>query len=418
MKADDETSDTGADSPPHREAALPQAGRLPAAVRRLGWVSFLTDVSSEMIFPLLPQFLASLPGTPARALGLIEGVADATASLFRLGSGWLSDRRKNKKPLVVLGYSLSAAVRPLISLASSWPFILLCRFGDRIGKGIRSAPRDALIAAVTPAERRGEAFGLHRGFDNAGAILGPLVGAALLSWFGLSLRTVFALAAIPGILAVATLFWGVQERPATAEPPKDDFPKQEPHGGLPIAFRRYASVVVIFTLAASSDAFLLLRAGEVGIAAPWIPVLWAVSNAIRAALSRHGGRLSDRFGRKRVLAGSWGLYALCYTAFAYATTPPALIVTLGIYSLYAAYSEGTERAFVADLVPQEARGRAFGWFHGGVGFAALPASALFGWLWARNGPGFAFLCGAAIAAFATLGLLLLVPSPQAKPARA
>jgi MFS family permease len=375
-------------------------------------VSFLTDASSEMIFPLLPVLLATLPGAPAVALGLIEGIAEATAAAVKVVSGRLSDRAPRRKPLVLAGYGLSSVVRPLIALATAWPHVLLVRFVDRIGKGVRSAPRDALIAEVTPPERRGAAYGLHRAMDNAGAVAGPLLAAALLGLLALDLRTVLALSAVPAALALAVLVLVVKEqgRPAPAHAARTDGPAAP----LSPQFRRAVAAVTLFTLSASSDSFLLLKAREVGISAAAVPLVWAFSNAIRATLGTWGGGLSDRLGRKRVLLAAWTLYASCYALFAFVRTPLSLLAVLGVYSIHAALSEGAERALVADLVPAESRGRAFGWFHGFLGLAALPASAGFGILWTLYGSATAFLTGAAVALAAAVFLAVAVPGPAAR----
>ncbi len=389
--------------------------RLPRTVLALGAVSFLTDASSEMIFPLLPLLLASLPGAPAAALGVIEGVAEATAAGVKVVSGRLSDRAVRRKPLVVAGYALSSAVRPLVALAALWPHVLLVRFLDRIGKGVRSAPRDALIAEVTPPDRRGAAYGLHRAMDNAGAVAGPLVAAALLGLLALPLRTVLALSVVPAALALLVLVLGVRETPRSAAAAAAVV--RAPAAPLPPAFRRAVAAVALFTLSASSDTFLLLKAREVGVSAAGLPLVWAFSNAIRAALGTWGGGLSDRHGRKGVLFAAWTLYAACYALFAFVKTPLALLVVLAAYSVHAALSEGAERALVADLVPPESRGRAFGWFHGAVGLAALPASAGFGLLWTRFGSRTAFLAGAGVALLAAFLLLVAVPKRTRPPVR-
>ncbi len=408
-------------------------------------MSFLTDVSSEMIVPLLPAFLTTLSGVPATALGWIEGVADATASFVKILSGRWTDRAKAKKPLVFLGYGLSSCARPLIGLAPGWPAIVVIRFFDRVGKGIRTAPRDTMIAAAAPPERRGAAFGLHRAFDNAGAVFGPLLAAGLVGWMGLGLRTVFLLAAIPAALSLLVLAFGVKEDGKREEKislkvkgagvggapldsrrgsPPPSLPLEgkstvPPAGAspdalgseakLPPVFWRTSSVFALFALAASSDTFLLLKAKEIGIAAAWLPILWAFSNAVKSLFSTWGGGLSDRFGRRRLLFAAWTLYAVCYAGFAFVTSAAPLVALVGVYSLYYALSEGTERALVADLVAPEMRGRAFGWMNGFVGFAALPASVVFGLVWQAAGSKMAFLAGSAVAAVAVLGLVTLVP---------
>ena len=388
--------------------------RLPRTVLALGAVSFLTDASSEMIFPLLPVLLATLPGAPAAALGLIEGVAEATSAAVKVVSGRVSDRAARRKPLVVAGYSVSSAVRPLVSLAGAWPHVLAVRFLDRVGKGARSAPRDALIAEVTPPERRGAAYGLHRAMDNAGAVAGPLLAAALLGLLALPLRTVLALSAVPAAAAVLVLVLAVEEPPRPRSHGPDPAAPPSP---LPPAFRRAVGAVALFTLSASSDSFLLLKAREVGIPAAGVPLVWAFSNAVRASLGTWGGALSDRLGRRRVLLFAWSLYAACYVLFGLVGTPAGLLAVLAVYSVHAALSEGAERALVADLVPAESRGRAFGWFHGAVGLTALPASAGFGLLWTLFGSRAAFLSGAGIALLAVLALALAVPGRAAGPVR-
>jgi MFS family permease len=404
MKAVVETSDIREDS------RAPIASKLPKTIVRLGWVSFLTDVSSEMIVPLLPAFLATLPGAPAVALGWIEGVAETTAAFLKVVSGRLTDRAAAKKPLVLFGYGISSIARPLISLARVWPVVLVIRFFDRIGKGIRSAPRDTLIAAVAPPDKRGAAFGLHRGFDNAGAVLGPLVATGLMLGLGLPIRTVFALAAVPAALSLAVLFLGVKEDAEAKRAARERATTPSAKSGrLPASFWRAAVPVSLFALASSSDTFLLLKARDVGVPAPLLPVLWALGNAVRAGLSRFGGGLSDRFGRRPLLISSWLLYAACYAGFAVVGTAAPLVAVFCVYSMYAALSEGAERALVADLVGSDLRGRAFGWLYGLVGFAALPASAAFGFMWERFGSKTAFFAGSAVAGLAAVTLAVLVP---------
>ncbi len=384
---------------------------------RLGWVSFLTDVSSEMIVPLLPAFLATLSGVPAMALGWIEGVAETTASFVKIVSGRLTDRAKAKKPLVFLGYGLSSLARPIIGLAPSWPAVVLIRFVDRIGKGVRTAPRDTMIANAAPPGRRGAAFGLHRGFDNAGAVLGPLVAAGLVGVMGFSLRAVFLLAAIPAALSLLVLAFGVKEEKEkiSLKSKEEDAVHSVPNLPLPPLFWRAAWLIAFFTLAASSDTFLLLKAKEIGISAGWLPVIWAFSNAVKSGFSMWGGGLSDRFGRRRLMFAAWTLYAACYAGFAFVSSAWPLVALVGVYSLYYSLSEGTEKALVADLVPAEVRGRAFGWMNGLTGFAALPASVGFGFLWQHAGSRTAFLTGAAIAGIAAAGLLVL-QFPRPRPA--
>jgi MFS family permease len=381
---------------------------LPGAVIALGLVSLLTDAASEMIFPLLPAFLAAVAVHPERALGWIEGVAEMTAALLKIVSGSVADRLRRPKPLVVAGYALAGLVRPLMALAATWPQVLAVRFVDRVGKGIRTSPRDALIAAAVRPAERGRAFGFHRALDNAGAVLGPLVAAGLLG-AGLPLRAIFALTIVPGLAALVLVAVGV--RVPRPEPDRAQASAQGPvTPRLGPLYWRVVAVFALFNLAASSDTFLLLRARDLGFAAAQLPLLWALSSALRSALATWGGALSDRLGRKRVLLLGWSVYSLGYLGFALARSGAQLVAVLCAYSLYYALVEGVERAVVADLAPAGLRGQAFGWFHGAIGLTALPASAGFGLVWDAWGAPPAFACGAALAAVAALALLVLVPA--------
>jgi len=372
-------------------------------VKALGVVSLLTDASSEMIYPLLPAFLTG----PLR----IEGLAEAVAALVKVASGHLSDRMPRKKPLVVAGYGLSSFARPLLALAASPMQVLAVRLADRVGKGVRGAPRDALIAEATPAAERGRAYGFHRAMDNVGAMVGPLLASAVLA-FTSDLRVVFAASAVPAALAVAALVFGVREdEPKTAASPT---PAGSPPGDSPLGggFRRYLVVLAVFTLGNSSDVFLLLRAQETGLALALIPALWAWHHLIKATVSMWGGTFSDRVGRKRAILLGWGFYGLAYAGFALARSPLEIVALFAVYGLFHALTEGPERALVADLVGQASRGRAFGLFHAVTGAMLLPASLLTGILWQRLGAGVALGVGAALAGVAALGLLLVVPETE------
>lgn len=384
--------------------------RLDRNVIALGLVSLLTDFSSDMIYPLLPLFLTATLGAGPAALGIIEGVAEATASLLKLVSGAWSDRLGKKKPLVIAGYSLSTVARPLVGFASSWGHVLAVRFSDRIGKGIRSSPRDALIAASVPAGDRGRAFGLQRAMDHAGAVLGPVAAFILLAGAGLSYRTVFFLSAIPGTLAVATLLFLVRDPGAPVAAPRKGLSLG---GGLPPVFRRYLLIVSLFTLGNASDSFLILRAVESGVPASWVPLLWGAFHVVKSSLSTHMGMLSDRWGRKQLIVGGWLVYAGTYALWGFVEGPVWMVALFLVYGLYSAATEGAERAFVADFVPSESRGTAFGWFHLAVGMSALPASVLFGALWSAYGSAVAFgtSAGLAIAASVLLALLTLPSAP-------
>ena len=366
----------------------------------LGWISFLSDVASDMIYPLLPDFLTRTLHAGPAALGLIEGVAEATASFMKVVSGWWSDRVRKRKPIVVLGYSIAAAARPLVGLVSNWTQVLAIRFADRVGKGMRTSPRDALLADLVPPGERGRAYGLQRAMDNAGAVAGPLIAALLLKFVFEDERSVFLLAAIPGALAVAVLILRVRETPRREAASVTRTASSA--GVLPRRFWTILGIVVLFTLASSTDAFLLLKAGEAGVPMWQIPLLWAAFNGVKAAGGVPGGALADRLGHVWTILAGWAIYAVSYVGFAFAATPAQIWPLFAFYALFYALTEGAERALVADLVPADARGRAFGAFHASVGFAALPASLLFGILWKTLGSRVAFLIGAAIALLASV----------------
>lgn len=378
---------------------------LPPAVVTLGWVSLLTDFASDMIYPLLPDFLTRTLGAGPATLGLIEGAAEATASVTKMASGWWADRTGRRKPLVVAGYTLAGLVRPLVGLATSWMQVFAIRFADRVGKGIRTAPRDALLADLVPADRRGRAFGLQRAMDNAGAVVGPLVAALLLKTIAPDERTVFLLALIPGAVGVALLIWRVREAPVrTAAIPalSDGSPRQT----LPRGFKVATAIFILFALANSTDAFLLLRARDSGVELWQIPLLWAFFHAVKAAAGVPGGILADRIGRVPCVAIGWAVYAIAYAGFAWVAGPRTLWALFAVYALFFALTEGAERALIADLVGEKLRGRAYGIFHGGIGAAALPSSILFGLWWKLFGPKTAFLIGSALAAAACAALLV------------
>ena len=383
-------------------------------MKAFGVVSLLTDASSEMIYPLLPAFLTRTLGAGPAFLGLVEGAAEATASLVKVASGWLSDHAPRRKPFVVAGYSLSSAVRPLVALATAPWHVLVVRIADRVGKGVRGAPRDALLAAVTPEAMRGRAYGFHRAMDHAGAMIGPLIASAAML-FTRDLRVVFALAFVPAALAVAFLVLGVREEPV-AKPTAAPLPRRGSEGGPgPMSdrpFRRYLLVLAVFTLGNSSDAFLLLRAQEAGVALVFLPILWTLHHFVKAGASTWGGALSDRFGRRNTILAGWTAYATTYGGFALARTGLEVSLLFGLYGLFSALTEGPERALVADLAPAERRGTAFGFYHAVTGGMLLPASLLTGGLWQRFGAAAALGAGAGLAAVAALGLRLVVPEPN------
>lgn len=376
----------------------------------LGLVSLLTDVSSEMIYPLLPLFLTSVLGAGPAFLGVIEGVAESTAALLKLVSGIWSDRVRRRKRLVLGGYGLSALARPLVALATGPLAVLAIRFTDRIGKGVRTSPRDALIADSVAPQLRGRAYGFHRSMDHAGALLGPLLATALLATWTKNLRVIFALAAIPGFLAVLLIVLKVREAAAAEGFLRGNggFLRNLPRGPM----RRFLLILLLFTLGNSTDAFLLLRAGDLGVSAVAIPLLWAFFHVVKMASVYPFGALSDRLGRRGMILAGWGVYALAYLGFGRASSEWQIWALFAFYGLFYGLTEGTEKALLADMVPAEQRGSAFGWYHCAIGIGALPASLLFGWLWQQFGAAAAFDLGAGLAGLAALLLWLLVSAPK------
>ena len=381
---------------------------LPATVVLLGIVSFLSDVASDMMYPLLPLFLSSVLGAGPVALGAIEGMAEATASLLKIVSGVRSDLTRRRVPMIVAGYGLAALARPLIGLATLWPQVLALRVMDRIGKGLRASPRDALIADAVPQEKHGLAYGYQRALDNSGAMVGPLLAAALMGGLGLDLRTLFLVAAVPGALSVLLVWFGVREaKPATPVPP----PSVSPRAGwkeLGPGFKVYLLALLVFTLGGSTDAFLLLQLGHAGLSGSSIAVVWAMFHGVKAATNFAGGRLTDRFGARPLLMLGWFFYAAVYLAFSLTLSVSVLIAVFILYGVYYGLTEPSERAWVAQLVPLSLRGTGFGIFHGVIGLASLPASLVFGLIWQQFGADVAFLTGAGLALGGAL-LLTLVP---------
>ena len=381
--------------------------RLGRTVIALGVVSFLTDASSEMIYPLLPVFLTATLGASAATLGMIEGAAESTAALLKLASGWWSDRVRRRKPLVVFGYTLSSLARPLVALAQSSGQVLAIRLADRVGKGVRGAPRDALIADAVDPAIRGRAFGFHRAADHAGAVVGPLAAFVLLQGIGLDMRTVFLAAAIPAAAAVIAVVFFVREAPPHAPIARHAAQDDTGPTRLPRSFWYYLVVLGVFTLGNATDAFLLLRAQQLGVPLALLPILWASLHVVKSATSTAGGALSDRVGRLPSLVAGWAVFAAVYLGFGVATQHWHAWALFLAYGLFFALTEGPERALVADLVPAARRGTAFGWFNLTIGLGALPASVIFGLLWDSYGPGTAFGLGALLALVATLALIPL-----------
>jgi MFS family permease len=395
--------------------------RLPRNVWILSITSFLTDVSSEMLFNLLPLFLVNVLGVRTAVVGLIEGIAETTASLIKFGSGALSDYLENRKQLAVIGYGLSALVKPLLFFANSWGWVLGVRFADRVGKGIRTAPRDALLAASSPEERRGLAFGLHRAADTAGAFTGLLI-AAFIVWLTqasavqLSRNTfqiVTLVSIIPAALGVLVLALAAREIHSKKDGQQG---KGFKFTGLDRNFWAFLAVIVIFTLGNSADAFIILRAQERGLTVLQVLGMLLTFNAVYTIIASPAGALSDRIGRRKLLIAGWLVYGLIYLGFAFANTGGQIWLLYGVYGLYYALTEGASKAFVADLVPQPQRGTAYGYFNAGIGLAAFPASLIAGILWqgvgnwTGFGPAAPFFFGASLALLAVCLFILWVRS--------
>jgi MFS family permease len=373
----------------------------------LGFTSFLTDIGSEMIFPLLPVFVASLGAAPA-FLGLVEGLADATSSLLKLVSGYLADRTA-KKPMVIVGYATAAIVRPLAALATAPWHILVIRVTDRVGKGIRASPRDALIAGSVADHEAGRAFGFHRAMDHAGAVVGPLIATALLG-LGWEVRSVFWFALIPGVLSVLSLLF-VREPPVAARPIPDSTSASAreptaPAARLPASLRSYLAILALFSLGNSSDAFLLLRARDLGVSVTALPLLWAVFHVAKLVSAYLGGDFADRVPRARLIVSGWLVYALTYVGFGLATQAWQAWLLFVVYGCYYGLTEPAEKALVKQLAPRLLQGRAYGFYNFILGASAIPAGVLTGLLWQTWSPLVALSAGAVIAAASSIALLM------------
>ncbi|TET74665.1 MAG: MFS transporter [Dehalococcoidia bacterium] len=389
----------------------------------LGVVSFLTDVSSDMIFTLVPLFLLNVLRVGTPVIGLIEGIAEGAASLLKVLSGWLSDRLGRRKGLAVFGYSISTLAKPFLYFATTWGAVAAVRFVDRVGKGIRTSPRDALVADSAPPEEMGKSFGLHRGMDTLGAVLGLSVAALivyLVQRGGLELtrdafQTIVLVGIVPAVLAVFVLLFFVRERGRRADStgvscsanghPSGAVPTKK---GFDFRFKLFLAIMVVFTLGNSSDAFLILRAQNLDFSVPQILLLFVAFNLVYALAALPAGLVSDRLGRKGVIVVGWSIYALAYLGLAVASAAWQVWLLFALYGLYYGVAEGVTRAFVCDLVPAERRGTAYGLYHTAVGLSLLPASLIAGWLWHLIGPEAPFFFGAAMAGTAMLGFLLLI----------
>ncbi len=377
---------------------------LPRTIWLLGLISFVNDAASDMIYPLVPLYLASVLMAGPKALGLIEGIAEAFGSVLKLVAGVLADRLRQMRWWVVAGYAVSGLVRPLIALSTSWLGVLACRFADRVGKGLRAAPRDALLTLSVAPAQRGLAFGLHRAMDNLGAVVGPLLAALLLA-LGYSLREVFFWAIVPAVLVIVLTLLVREPERAVLKPR----PFRWNLSDQPVALRRYLCVLALFTLGNSSNMFLLLRARELGLGDAQVPLIWALVCGVAAVFGPPLSAWSDRMDRRRLIVGGWAVYALFYLVFGLMPATPGLLWPLFAgYGLFLAATEGAEKALVADLVPGEQAGTAFGWYNLVAGVLLLPASLLFGWLWSDIAPLAAFAFGSACALASALLLAFWV----------
>ena len=385
-------------------------------VLALSLVSLLNDTSSEIIYPLLPAFLALTLGASPFAIGLIEGFAESVAAFLKLFSGYFSDKFEKRKFPVFLGYALASLTRPILAFAGSWQQVLAVRVTDRVGKGIRGAPRDAIIAGSVPEEKRGLAFGFNRAADHLGAVIGPVIAFVMLYYFASDPQTptaqdyrqVFLYASIPVVFGLFVIVFFVHEKPklpTDSLAPKIKLSLKEFDGN----FKRFLVVIALFTLSNSTDAFLLLRAEQTGIAVAVLPLLWMFLHFSKVIFSLIGGDLSDKFGRKTLIFSGWMIYALVYAGFAFVNAAWQTWVLFLIYGIYFGLTEGVEKALVADLVPAEKRGTAFGFYNLAFSITVFPASLLFGLLWDKFGAGTAFLVSASISICAAALLLTIQP---------
>ena len=402
---------------PGEDALSGDASPVPGVSRNvfvLGWVSFAADVSSEMLYPMLPVFLTATLGAPVALVGTIEGIAEGTAGTSKVVSGAWSDRLRHRRPLVAAGYGLSALGKLLLALAFVWPQALLARFCDRLGKGTRTAPRDALIADSSTAGTRGRAFGFHRSLDTAGAVVGPLVGLALLAALGEGrLRLIFILAVLPAVASVV-LVRVARERERIV-PPREATQPRIDVSGAPAGYWLFLGISLLFAFGNSSDAFLLLRASDLGLGLTMVILAYVVYNVTYSLLSLPAGLAADRLGPRTVLVAGFSVFGLVYLGFAMAGGSALVWPLFAAYGLTMALTEGVGRALVADFAPAAKRGSFLGLYHSAIGATAVVASVLAGVLWDQVGPGAPFALGAATAlAAATLLALVSVVTPAAE----
>ncbi|MGE3959927.1 MAG: MFS transporter [Vicinamibacterales bacterium] len=391
-----------------RSSVADRLAQLPRTVWLLGWVSLATDSATEAIYPLLPFFLTQVLGAGAVSLGVIEGAAEAVNSVLKVWSGRVADRWTHKRPLVLAGYSISSLARPFIAITQTWAQVFAIRIVDRVGKGVRSAPRDALLAAEASPSMRGLVFGFHRAMDHAGAVVGPVLATVFLYLYPGEYRTLFALTIVPGLIAIGLILLVREPARGARGPGQPPAALPADPGPLPGDLTAFLFVLALFTLGNSTDAFLLLRLTEAAGSPHYVPLMWAGLHAVKASVSVVAGGWSDRVGRRAVIAVGWCVYAAVYVGFAAATTLPSLLAWFLVYGFYFGFAEGTEKALVADLAPPSSRGFAFGLYNAVLGVGSLLASVLFGVLWTTWGAPVAFGTGAVLALLATALLFALV----------
>lgn len=379
------------------------SGRIPHGIWALGFVSMFMDISSEMIHALLPVFLVTTLGAPMVLVGLIEGMAEAVANVTKVFSGLLSDWMRRRKLLAVIGYGMAALTKPMFALASTVGWVVAARFLDRVGKGIRGAPRDALVADIAPLHLRGASFGLRQSLDTVGAFVGPLAAIGLMALTGNSFRTVFWIAAVPAAIAVLVLVFGVREPEVHRVPGERARPRVSDLRRLGVAFWAIVSVAGVLTLARFSEAFLVLRAQDVGLTLALVPLVMVVMNVVYSTASYPAGILADRIGRPRVLALGIGFLIVADLVLAFGATIPLTLLGVALWGLHMGFTQGLFATLVADVAPAELRGSAFGLFNLATGVTMLAASVIAGWLWDAYGPSATFLAGAIFTVIAFVG---------------
>lgn len=373
----------------------------------LGLISLFTDISSQMIYPLIPLFLSSVLGVGVVFIGLLEGIAEATASILKVFSGWFSDKLKKRKPIIFFGYGLSTIGKPFLYLATAGWHVLLVRFIDRVGKGIRTSPRDALVADSSLPEQRGRAFGIQRAMDRTGAFLGPLAAFAILPILSNNLRMLFLLAFFPALVAVFIIIFFLKDKPHAQGLPYNE--KPVPLKNLSKEFKLFVLVLALFSLGNSSNVFLILRARDLGIRLVFIPILWLVYNFVSSVSAIPLGHLSDKIGRKKTTLLGFFVYTAVYFGFAFSNSQSFIWLFMAFYGVYYGLSEGVLRAYVADLVDDKSvLASAYGIYHAVTGLCALPASLIMGILWQQISPAVAFCFGAFLSLLAALCLGLFI----------